>query len=68
MGLVGKLLDFCIPVDEMGKETGNRRENDCVSRLIVLFGCFYISSIFDIGIVRRKDHFAAYFFSRLLCT
>lgn len=33
----------------------NQRENDCVSRLIALFGCFYVSSIFDIGIQRRKD-------------
>lgn len=33
----------------------NYRENDCVLRFIVPFGCFYVSSIFDIGIERRKD-------------
>lgn len=42
MGLVEKLLDSCIPADEMGKNVGNQREIDCVSRLVP-FGCFKIS-------------------------
>lgn len=54
MGLVEKLLDTYIPADEMGKKMGNQKESDCVSRLFILFGCYYFSSIFDIGIEKGK--------------
>lgn len=73
MGLVEKLLDTYIPADEMGKKMGNQKESDCVSRLVILFGCYYFSSIFDIGIEKGKMcsarlliHFAVYFFSQLI--
>lgn len=59
-----------MPADEMGKWMGDQRESDCVSRLVILFGCYYVSSIFDIGIEKRKDmlceiviHSAVYIFS-----
>lgn len=74
MGLVEKLLDTYIPADEMGKKMGNQKESDCVSRLVVLFGCYYFSSILILGLRKERCavrdltlfHFAVYFFSQLI--
>lgn len=41
--------------NEKEKKMENQGENDCVSRLIVPFGCFNVSPILDIGIERRRD-------------
>lgn len=72
MGLVEKLLDTCIRLlqTKWERRWGIREKMLAYQDLLSLFGIFYVSPIFDIGIERRKDVqceivklFAVYLFS-----
>lgn len=57
MGLVEKLLDTCIRLlqTKWERRWGIREKMIAYQDLLSLFGIFYVSPIFDIGIERRKD-------------